>query len=353
MSRRRALLALLVAAALPACADSTVTPRAAQAAAPAAPAAPHSVQLPGGEAGVGLDDLRWSPMLQRVLAPAGRTGNLDLVDPQTGAVQSVPGFGSKDSYSGGHGDGCTSADEGAGVLFAIDRTRRVLAVVDPERRAILSETPLAAGPDYVRYVPSTHEVWVTEPRAEAIEIFSLSGATPPAPQLAGRVSVPGGPESLVIDGTRGRAYTHLWTDTTLAIDLARREVVARWPNGCTGSRGIALDEAHGLLFVGCEEGRATALDVAHDGRQTGSAPTGSGVDIIACDAARGRLYVPAEDGALTVLGFTPQGELSVLGTRPVPKGAQGVATDGAGRVFVGDPDAGRLVILVDDQPAGR
>jgi hypothetical protein len=43
----------------------------------------------------------------------------------------------------------------------------------------------------------------------------------------------------------------------------------------------------------------------------------------------------------------------VLGTRPVPKGAQGVATDGAGRVFVGDPDAGRLVILVDDQPAGR
>jgi hypothetical protein len=347
MSHRAAQLLFL--AALPACADSTVAPLPA----PPRPAdAPRSVQLPGGEGGVGLDDLRWSPMLQRALVPGGRTGNLDLVDPQTGAVSSVPGFGSKDAYSGGHGDGCTSADEGAGVLFAIDRTRRMLAVVDPEQRTILSETPLAAGPDYVRYVPMTHEVWVTEPSAEVIEIFSLSAATPPVPTLAGQVSVPGGPESLVIDGTRGRAYTHLWRDTTLAIDLAHREVVARWPNACKGSRGIALDEPHGLLFVGCEEGRAATLDVAHDGKLVGSAPTGRGVDIIACDAARGRLYVPAEDGTLTILGFTPHGALSVVGTRPVPDGAQGVTTDGAGHVFVGDPEAGRLIILVDDQPAG-
>ena len=348
MFRRRALVALLVAAALPACADRKVSPRAVPA---GPPAALRSVQLPGGEGGVGLDDLRWSPLLHRVLVPGGRTGNLDLVDPATGAVESVPGFGSKDSFSGGHGDGCTSVDEGAGVLFAIDRTRRVLAVVDPARRVIVSETPLAAGPDYVRYVPSTREVWVTEPSAETIEIFSLSEATPPVPTLAGSITAPGGPESLVIDGTRSRAYTHLWTDTTLAIDLVRREVVARWPNGCTGSRGIALDEAHGLLFVGCEEGRATVLDVAHDGRQLGHAPTGSGVDIIDCDA-RGRLYVPAEDGTLTILGFTPLGELTVLGTRPVPEGAQGVVTDGAGLVFVGDPQGGRLVVVVDDQPAG-
>src|SRR5262245_5997525 len=141
MSRRAALL--LMVAALPACADSTVTPLPAQ----ARPAdAPRSVQLPGGEGGVGLDDLRWSPSLQRALVPGGRTGNLDLVDAQTGAVTSVPGFGAKDGYSGGHGDGCTSADEGAGVLFAIDRTRRVLVVVDPAQRKIVSETALAAGP---------------------------------------------------------------------------------------------------------------------------------------------------------------------------------------------------------------
>ena len=341
--------ALLLALALPACADQ----HAAASPPPAAPAEPRSIALPGGEAGIGFDDLRYSPTLRRVLVPAGRTGQLDLVDPQTGAVESVPGFGARTGFEGGHGDGCTSVDEGLGLLFAIDRTRQMVVVVDPAKRVIVSEAPLGGGPDYVRFVASTRELWVTEPSAEAIELFALGTDTPPQLQPAGRIAVPGGPESLVIDLTRDRAYTHLWTGTTVAIDLTRRGVLTRWPNGCSGSRGIALDEARGLLFTGCEEGRATVLDVAHDGKLLGSAATGTGVDIIALDAARGRLYVPGDDGTLAILGVAPDGALSVLATRPVREGAQGVTTDGAGRVFVGDPQGGRLIVVQDDQPAAR
>ena len=51
-------------------------------------AAPAKLALPGGDGGIGFDDLMFSPALHRVLAPAGRTGKLDLIDPNTRKVES-------------------------------------------------------------------------------------------------------------------------------------------------------------------------------------------------------------------------------------------------------------------------
>ena len=48
--------------------------------------------MPAGSAGIGFDDLRYSATLHRVLAPAGRTGTLDLIDPDTLAVTSISGL---------------------------------------------------------------------------------------------------------------------------------------------------------------------------------------------------------------------------------------------------------------------
>src|SRR2546422_8827192 len=85
-----------------------------------------AIRLPGGEGGIGFDDLRFSPQLDRILVPAGRTGNLDLVDPVSGEVEVIPGFGRRESYSGGHGDGATSVDQGRGLLVAVDRNSHQL-----------------------------------------------------------------------------------------------------------------------------------------------------------------------------------------------------------------------------------
>jgi hypothetical protein len=343
---------LLAAALIVAAAACSVDSPAAPADAPDTAATPATIALPGGAGGVGFDELRYARALGKLLVPAGRTGSLDLVDPATGAVEAIAGFAESSPGRSGHGEGTTSADEGAGLLFAIDRTRTTVDVIDPAARAIVGSAGLAAEPDYVRFVASRRELWVTEPGAEQIEIFALPEGARPAPEKRGVIAVAGGPESLVIDARRGRAYTHLWKGGTVAIDLATRAIVATWSNGCEGSRGIALDEARGWLFTGCREGRATVLDVEHDGRLLSSAPTGAGVDIIDYDAGRGHLYVPASQSAtLTILGVSAAGELSVLGTAQVAKGAQGVATDGAGRVFVGDPLAGQLVVVVDRHPA--
>jgi hypothetical protein len=305
-----------------------------------------TIVLPGGAAGIGFDDLRYSATLHRVLAPAGRTGKLDLIDPDTQAIESVDGFSSQAAYGGGHGEGTTSVDEGGGHLFAIDRGNLQVYAIDTRAKAITAVTKLAAPPDYVRWVEPSHEVWVTEPRTKQIEYFTFDGA---GIMHAGVIAIPGGPESLVIDPSRGRAYTQTWDDATVVIELAHHEEVARWKNGCTGSRGIALDETRGFLFVGCEEGRATALDVAHDGKQLGAVDTGKGVDIIAYSPSRAHLYVPGGDSAtLTIVGVSPSGTLTALRTVPAAQDSHCVTTDDRGHAYVCDPMHGALLVVSDE-----
>jgi len=317
---------------------------------------PLVVPLPGGEPGIGFDDLRFIPALGgRILVPAGRSGRLVLLDAATGAVaETIEGFGAKPAFDGGHGDGPTSAELADGWLCVTDRTTRELSVVDPATRRIVARAPLGAEPDYVRWVAATRELWVTEPDAERIEIFSFPAEKPPAPKLAGVIAVPGGPESLVIDATRSRAYTHLWKGETVTIDLARRAVVGKWSNGCRGSRGIALDEPRGLLFTGGAEGKATAADVAHGGKIVGSVDVGGGgVDIVDYDSGRSRLYVPSgEKAALAVIGVAPDGALALLGHVPTVSGAHCVAVDRGGKAFVADPRRGAMLVIRDPFPAG-
>jgi DNA-binding beta-propeller fold protein YncE len=311
---------------------------------------PVTIDLPGGPGGIGFDDLRFAPSLNALLVPAGRTGALDLVDPRTGAVTAISGFSKTEKFRGGHGEGTTSADEGRGYLFATDRDSKEVAVVDPRSRRIVSRAKLSASPDYVRFVAPTGEVWVTEPDAERIEVFRLEERNPLQPVATGKIEVKGGPESLVIDGKRGRAYSHLWGGRTMAIDLKSKAIVATWSNGCKGSRGIALDEERGFPYVGCAEGKAVMLNAA-DGRQLSSATAGAGVDIIDYSPKAGRLYFPGGKSAtMATFAVSAGGELSLLGTVPTAAGAHCVAADLSGNAYVCDPKEGRLLVFRDLYP---
>ena len=347
------LVALAVAACLGAGPGDAAAAQTAHAAEPTpAEIAAAPVALPGGDGGIGFDDLLFAPALGRVLVPAGRTGNLDLIDPATRAVVAIGGFSAQEGFVKGHGEGTTSADVGGGWIFAIDRSALKLTVLDPATKAVLAGAPLASGPDYVRWVEPTRQIWVTQPDQDRIEIFALPASGTPVPAHVGFLSIEGGPESLVIDAARGRAYTHLWSGTTLAIDVASREVIARWPNGCRGSRGIALDAAHDLLFAGCAEGKAVVLDLAGDGAIRGTLSAGDGVDIIAFNSELRHLYLPGGKSAtMAILGVSAAGKLSLLATVPTAAGAHCVAADDRRQAWVCDPAAGRLLVIEDRLPA--
>jgi hypothetical protein len=310
---------------------------------------PTPLPLPDGQGGIGFDDLLYVSAIDRVLVPGGRTGRLVLVDPRTHTVEPITGFSTSAVFLGGHGDGTTSADGGEGLVFASDRNRKALVIVDPRAKAILERVALGGDPDYVRWVAPTREVWVTEPSSKRIETFKLQAAAVPRLVAAGSIPVADGPESLVVDGVRGRAYTHTWHDETVVLDVKSHREVARWKNGCKGARGIALDEARGLLFVGCAEGKAVVLDAGHEGKVLGVATGGKGVDIIAYSPKLRHLYLPGGDSAtMTIFSVGETGALAALGTVPTAADAHCVAADATGGVYVCDPKHGRLLLFADE-----
>ena len=310
-----------------------------------------AVPIPGGGAGIGFDDLRYSAVLHRVLVPAGRAGALALIDPDSRAVTTVGGFSATENYDGAHDFGATSVDEGRGLLFVTDRTSQKVNVVDPTTGSILGSLGLAANPDYLRYVASTGELWITEPSAARVEIVSLSADALPALSSVASIGVANGPESLVIDQRAGRAYTHRWQSTTVVLDVKTRSIVAEWPNGCAASRGLAVDEEHGFFFAGCLEGTLSVLDTHHDGRVLSSIARGAGFDVLGYSPTLGHVYLAGTAcKCLVILGANSAGQLSFLDRFAATSSAHCAAADDRGHAWVCDPDGGRL-LRVDDRHA--
>ncbi|MFT3763957.1 MAG: hypothetical protein QM820_00290 [Minicystis sp.] len=282
------------------------------------------------------------------MVPAGRAGILAFINPATRQVSSsIGGFTADPKYDGGHDTGITSVDEGAGLLFVVDRSTKKLSVIDPGKRAVVATAPLAEGPDYVRYVAPTSELWVTEPDAEQLEVFALATGDVPRVTRTTVIKFHKGPEELVVDAARGRAYANSWKSETFAVDLRSHAVVATWKNACKKARGVAFDPAAGFLFMGCSEGGAVALDVT-TGREVGAAPGGEGVDIIAYSPSRRHLYVPGgKSRTMTIMAVSQKGSLTPLGTVPTADKAHCVTTDDRGTTYVCDPDHGQLLAIRD------
>jgi len=307
-----------------------------------------AIAIPNGHLGIGFDDLRYSARLHRVLVPGGRSGNLALVDPDTHDILTIGGFSTSSSFdSSGHDFGITSVDDLGSLLVVTDRTSGRISLVDVAAAAVVADTALGSSPDYVRWVAATSELWVTEPGREAIEVFAVT-LVQPSVTRAGTFGVPGGPESLAIDQTHGRAFTHLWNGGTVAIDVQSRTVGPTWRNGCNDSRGIAVDEGRGFVFAGCAEGRVAVLD-GTDGHVISDQWEVDGVDVIDFSPSRRHLYAPGQiSGNTGIFGVSTTGELALLGIADGTLYGHCVTTDDAGHAFVCDPRGGKLLVIDDN-----
>lgn len=311
-------------------------------------AKPVAIPLPGGGQGLDLDDMGYLPALHRIVVPAGQTGALVLIDPKDNALDSIPGIAPPPAKAGDRRVGTSSASYGEGFLFASDHTNQAVAIVDPESKTVLARVPLKSGSDYVRYFAPAHELWVTEPRAAQIQVFRFSASPKPTLTPEAVISIPGGPESLVFDPARHRAYSNLWTSKTVVMNTKTHAVVAEWPNGCEHSHGLALDPARGQLFVGCGSGRVSVLALRAKGKILAHAQAGAGVDIISYSPRLHHLYVPgARSATLTIFAVSSSGALKPLATYPTAEHAHCVADDNHRHVYVCNPRGGGVLEIID------
>lgn len=308
---------------------------------------PATIDIPGAEGGVSFNDITYSPKLNKVIIPSGGTGQTVLIDPETGATRSVGLLRPGSTYvKGGPFQGVNSADEGEGVIFMMDRATRILSAWDIEKNEIISSTPLASNPDFIRYSEPTKEVWVTEPDMARIEVFVFYDGTL---EHSGFIPVPGGLDQLVIDTKRQWAYTQLWQQKAVVIDLKSREIVALWPNACEGSHGLELDEARGFLFTACRDGKLSVLDADDNGKILGSVHTAaSEVDVIGYNAGLMHVYLAAGASAkISVIKISDQGVPEIIGEKNVSNSSC-VTNDGKDGIWVCDSLGGKILYFKDN-----
>jgi DNA-binding beta-propeller fold protein YncE len=334
-----------------------------------------TIQLTDTPRAVSFDDMSFDQKMGAVIIPAAETGKLLLVKPDTLAVKAISGFSQK-AQSVGAVSGSTSATTGRGFIFALDRGALKIDVIDPAVGQIITSAPVAAAPDYIRYVTARNELWVTEKAASQIEIFGLPDGDPFTPFSTGVIPVPNGPEGLLIDRIRGLAYTNQpKSGTTAVIQVQTHGIIAEWGNGCSKARGMAIDEQQGYLFVACNEGKVVIMDVKNNGQQLASQNFGAGIDFVAYNPRLQHLYMPSGTSAiLAVFGVVetpaaasastagstpaaldatavPKVSLVRLGTADTAVKARCVTADDQDNIWVCDPAQGGVFVIKDTFPA--
>ncbi len=320
------------------------------------------VMLPRGAPGIEFDDIQFGPGLRKVIVPAGRTGSVVLIDPDTSAITEITGLQGSDNYKpvpgtgtvrAGTRYGSTSATEAGEYVAALDCTAKTLDILDPVAATIVASVALGGASDYVHYVPSMHELWVTNPSASAIDFYSLPASGTPTPVKAGSFAVASGPESLAIDEARGHAYTNtFFGGKTHVIDLKTKKIVETWNNGCGLALGVTMDEERGFAFVSCgDSGDVVVLDARNHGATLSRLNGGKGTNILAYSPSLKHVYsASGNTQEVFVMAVDDSGTLSLLGKLPGADRGFSVAADDRGHVWVIDPDHGQVLRGTDHFP---
>jgi len=92
-----------------------------------------------------------------------------------------------------------------------------------------------------------------------------------------------------------------------------------------------------------------SLDVAGSGAVVGQLTYGNGLDVLGYDPQRRDVYAPGgKSSSLGIVDLASDGGMQLVRSVATASGAHCATTDGAGTVYVCDPDRGRLLVIEDE-----
>ncbi len=291
------------------------------------------ITLPGSPDAVGMDYLAFDAAHSRVWAPAGNTGNVDVIEADD-RVTAVGGFPTVEREM--HGQkrkvGPSSIAIGSDAVFVGSRADASLCRVDEKTLTRGACITLPSAPDGMVYV--NKEIWVTAPQQSALLVVDAEKLV-----LKATIVLPGKPEGYAVDEVAHQFLTNLEDkDLTLVVDIPSRKILRTLHPGCgeEGPRGLVVDE---LIYVACTDHLA-ALDAKND-KVVATLPTGLGLDNIAY--VHGLLYaVAGKDARLTVAAAKANGKMETLWTAPTTPGTRVVVADDHGNAYVADSKGGAI-----------
>ena len=103
----------------------------------------------------------------------------------------------------------------------------------------------------------------------------------------------------------------------------------RWPLApCDSPSGLAIDKAHGRLFMACENQIMAVFD-PRTGKVVATLPTGKGADGAAYDPGTCTVFIPNGEGKLTVIHQDSPDRYRVIENAATQFGARTIEIDPA------------------------
>lgn len=207
------------------------------------------------------------------------------------------------------------SDGGGGIVVFDLKTYKVLGTIPSEKDS-----------DGIIYDARTRRVLVVSGDGGDLMVFPAN-IDPVHGHIAITIPLEGAPEFLAADAS-GKVYINLEDkDVVAVVDLASQKVVARWPVAPGGAPvGMALDEKHHRLIIGCRKPQQMVVMNTLDGTVIASMPIGSYVD--ATKVAGDEMFASCGgDGTLTVVKETAPGRFQVVQTLHTALGARTMGID--------------------------
>lgn len=208
-------------------------------------------------------------------------------------------------------------------VYTSDWLENKIGVIALDQMRVVKKLPTAAKPDGSTYAEPFHKLYVSDERGRAVAIVDVrEDKIINTIHFASETGMP------QYDPVARKVYVNLQDQNLLAvIDPSTDKVVGRYPVGCKGNHGMALDPENHRAFLQCEgNNMMTVFDLdAH--KPIAHLPTPAGGDVVKFDPGLKRIYVACSSGAISVFQEDDPNHFSKLEDFPVQRRVHSLAVD--------------------------
>ena len=197
-------------------------------------------------------------------------------------------------------------------------------IVDLKTLRTLSKVDTGQNPDAILFEPAHQEVYTFNGRGQSATVLDANSG-----KVVATVKLPGKPEFAVCDSNAGRIYNNIEDQNTVVVlDTGTHQVVNTWPIAPgEEASGMAFDQAHHRLFLGCGNKLMVMMD-STNGKVVATVPIGEGVDANAFDPATQLAFASSGgDGTVTIAHEDSPEKLTVVQTLKTEQGARTMTLD--------------------------
>src|SRR5436190_3262296 len=204
-------------------------------------------------------------------------------------------------------------------------------------------------PDAILYEPKTSRVFAFNGRSANATVFDAKTGN-----VVATLALGGKPEFATAD-LQGKVFVNIEDTSELAIlDAAKATVLSRHALApCEEPTGMAIDRAHGRLWISCSNQLADVVDTT-SGKVLATLPSGDSSDGAAFDPGTGYAFTSNGEGTLSVLGETSPGHFARIENLTTKKGARTLTLDEkTHRIFLSTADLGPAPAPTPETPHPR